>query len=256
MTDKYQVPAVRRANDVLARVAAEPARLRLIDLARRLDVNKSSMFALLHTLESLRWVEKNNDDTYSLGSAIGEIGSAYYRQFDYIGAFRREARIAASEVGATFQLAKLDGREVVCLAMEEAMTPVRLASSPGARLPAHATALGKALLASLDEQTLLALYPDASIGPQLTPYTITDRETLFAQLNSFRAEGLAEESQEGVVGICCAAAPVRGPDGQAIAAVSCSMSVFEWEGRRDSVRAAVASAAARISGAPPQESRV
>ncbi len=250
------MPAVRRANDVLALIAAEPARLRLIDLSRRLDVHKSSMFALLYTLESLRWVEKNKDDTYSLGSAAAVIGSAYSRQFDYIGAFHREARIAASEVGATFQLAKLDGREVVYLAMEEAMTPVRLASSPGARLPAHATALGKALLSSLDEQQLIELYPDASIGPQLTPYTITDREELIRQLKTFKAEGLAEESQEGVVGICCVAAPVRRPDGQVIAAVSCSMSVFEWEGKQEMIRAAVRAAAARISGLSAQNDPV
>ncbi|PWW07514.1 IclR family transcriptional regulator [Paenibacillus cellulosilyticus] len=248
MTDKYQVPAVRRANDVMLLVAAEPARLRLIDLARRLDVNKSSMFSLLYTLESLRWIEKNEDDTYSLGSTAGAIGNAFFRQFDFVAAFHREARTAAASVGATFQLARLEGREVIYLAMEEAKTPLRLASSPGARLPAHVTALGKALLSKLDEQTLNELYPEQTIGEQSTPYSITDRDTFFQQLALFRQTGIAEEMQEGVVGICCAAAPVFRPDGHAVAAISCSISVFEWESRRDAIREAVAVTASRISG--------
>lgn len=229
-------------------VAAEPARLRLIDLARRLDVNKSSMFSLLYTLESLRWIEKNEDDTYSLGSTAGAIGNAFFRQFDFVAAFHREARTAAASVGATFQLARLEGREVIYLAMEEAKTPLRLASSPGARLPAHVTALGKALLSKLDEQTLNELYPEQTIGEQSTPYSITDRDTFFQQLALFRQTGIAEEMQEGVVGICCAAAPVFRPDGHAVAAISCSISVFEWESRRDAIREAVAVTASRISG--------
>jgi DNA-binding IclR family transcriptional regulator len=229
-------------------VAAEPARLRLIDLVRRLNVNKSSMFSLLHTLESIRWIEKNEDDTYSLGSNAGAIGNAFFKQFDFVAAFHREARTAAASVGATFQLARLEGREVIYLAMEEAKTPLRLASSPGARLPAHVTALGKALLSRLDEQSLNELFPEPLIDEPATPYSITDRNTLFQQLELFRQTGIAEEMQEGVIGICCAAALIFRPDGQAVAAISCSVSVFEWEARRDTIREAVAATANRISG--------
>lgn len=229
-------------------LAAEPSRHRLIDVAKRLDVNKSSMFALLHTLESLRLVEKNSDDRYALGSAVGALGGAFFRQYDYISAFHREARAAAAGLGATFQLARLEGREVIYLAIEEALTPIRLASSPGIRLPAHATALGKALLASLDEHALALLFTEEQLGAPLTPYTLTSRELLLEQLEVVHTVGIAEESQEAVLGICCAAAPVRGRNGRVVAAISCSMSVFEWADRREEIRQAVAQAAARISG--------
>jgi DNA-binding IclR family transcriptional regulator len=86
------------------------------------------------------------------------------------------------------------------------------------------------------------------IGEPATSYSITDRKSLFQQLELFRQTGVAEEMQEGVVGICCAAAPVFRPDGQAVAAISCSISVFEWETRRDAIREAVAVTASRISG--------
>nr|WP_272898803.1 IclR family transcriptional regulator C-terminal domain-containing protein [Paenibacillus sp. MMS18-CY102] len=128
------------------------------------------------------------------------------------------------------------------------MAPIRLAASPGIRLPAHATALGKVLLASLDGAALDLLLQEEQLGASSTPYTITSRERLLEQLETVRAEGIAEDSQEAVLGICCAAAPVRDPSGRVVAAISCSMSVFEWANRREEIRQAVIATAARISG--------
>ncbi|GIQ66617.1 transcriptional regulator [Paenibacillus cisolokensis] len=247
MAEKYQVPAVLRANEVLRLIAAEPARWKLMELSRRLNVNKSSMYAMLTTLERMRWVDKLADDTYALGSAMGEFGGAYFRQHDYIAAFHREAGVAKRRIGETFQLGKLEGREVVYLAKEEADTPVRLASSPGMRFPAHATALGKAMLAGLPEETWLSLYPDGEPLRRVTPHSLPSRDALFAELRAAAAAGVAYDLQEGVLGFCCVAAPVVDSEGRVIAGVSCSMTVHEWERKQQQAEAEVREVAKRIS---------
>lgn len=68
MEKKYWVPALDKATRILELIAENPHQLKLIDLSRRLDINKSSMFSLLHTMEELRWISKDKGDTYALSS--------------------------------------------------------------------------------------------------------------------------------------------------------------------------------------------
>ena len=64
---KYWVPALEKADSVLSVISPEPGKNKLIDLSRRLGINKSSMFSLLAHDGNVEWVEKGADDTYSLG---------------------------------------------------------------------------------------------------------------------------------------------------------------------------------------------
>jgi DNA-binding IclR family transcriptional regulator len=93
-------------------------------------------------------------------------------------------------------------------------------SRVGRTLPAHATALGKALLAELTDTEIRGLLP-ARLAP-LTEHTVTDRAALLAELAVIRDRGYALEHEEGTPGVACAAAvvPYRIP---ATDAISCSM---------------------------------
>jgi DNA-binding IclR family transcriptional regulator len=85
---------------------------------------------------------------------------------------------------------------------------LRLYSAIGRRLPAHATALGKALLARRSDATVdgLLSWP----LPALTGNTITDRAALHAELALIRSRGWAADRQENTVGISCFAVGVPG----------------------------------------------
>lgn len=250
MEKKYWVPALDKATRILELVAAYPHQLKLIDLSRQLDINKSSMFSLLHTMEELRWIEKDKGDTYALGALFGRLGGGYFRQYDVIAQFRQEAPRTKLAVGETVQLAKLDGADVLYLAKEEAPSPVRLASDPGMRFPAHCTALGKAMLAYSPESEWMTGYPQEELQ-QATAYSIRTRTALLRELAGIRAEGSACDLQEAVVGFSCVAAPILGPDGEVIAAVSCSMPQHQWELKRERARQEIVQLARRLSpGAP------
>ncbi|REE78905.1 IclR family transcriptional regulator [Paenibacillus taihuensis] len=244
---KYWVPALEKADKVLAVLAKEPAKLKLIDLSRQLDINKSSMFSLLNTMETLGWVKRSGSggDTYSLGHAFAEFGSSYLKQYDLHQSFQEEAAGTRDRLQETVQLAKRAGDQVLYLGKLEAVSPVRLQSEPGMRLPAHATALGKAMLAQLSEEELLRLYPQEQLE-QLTPHTIGSRTELFKQLETIRAHGFALDDQESVMGFRCVAAPIRAGSGEQ-AAVSCSMLLHQWAVKSEQARAEMQDLARRLS---------
>lgn len=245
MEKKYWVPALEKADGILRLLADEPDTLRLIDISERLGIHKSSMFSLLQTMEALGWVSRDKANTYALGPAFARLGGSYYRDNDLISAFRREAQQSKLAIGETIQLARLEGSDVLYLAKVEAPTPVRLASEPGMKFPAHATALGKAMLATLTDTELQTLYPVSSL-PSLTPFTLTARESLFSQLAEIRRLGCAYDEQEAVVGFCCVAAPIRSSQSTSVA-VSCSMPLHLWETKRELAQTELFRLAARLS---------
>ncbi|MFC4768047.1 IclR family transcriptional regulator [Effusibacillus consociatus] len=243
---KYWVPALERANAILALLAAEPSDLRLIDLSNRLGINKSSMYSLLNTMETLGWVVKGKGDTYSLGPALGSLSAAFFRQFHLLQSFHEEAASSAKRVGETIQLAVLNGRHVLYLAKEETAAPVRVVSDPGMRFPAHATSLGKALLTQFDYDSLRELYHDQEFEA-MTPYTVTDLEQLWEQVKQSKINGYACDLQEAVAGFYCIAAPVYNHSDRILAAVSFTMMETAWQEKFDLARDEIVDLARRLS---------
>lgn len=244
---KYWAPALERAHRILELIRQEPGKLRLIDLSKRLDLNKSSMFVLLHTLEELGWVSKDSNDAYSLGHVLGVLGHAFVGQFDLEARFREEAGKSRDMLGETLQLAKLEGDQALYLAKVEAPSRVKLVSEPGMRFPAHATALGKVLLAWQPREGLEDVLGERL--EELTPNTVKSRAVLIAQLEAIRSSGFATEEQESVMGFCCVAAPILDSGGAAVAAVSASIPLHKWEESRERAREEVVSLAGRLSTA-------
>ncbi|WP_337100573.1 IclR family transcriptional regulator [Paenibacillus sp. YIM B09110] len=230
MDNKYWVPAIEKADSVLRLVADHPGELRMMELSKRTDINKSSMFSLLNTLEKLNWIRKDKDDTFRLGPALGSLASGYFQYNDLVASFHQEAAITKAAIEETIQLAELIGTEVLYLAKEEYPGPAKLTTEPGMRLPAHSTALGKVLIAALPEERLSDLYAAATPMQQLTPHTIADRASLERSLEPIRELGFAEDLEEAVQGFCCIAVPVR-RGGQVVSAVSCSMLKHRWESK-------------------------
>jgi DNA-binding IclR family transcriptional regulator len=242
---KYWAPALEKAQLILSLISKEPSKRKQMDLSKQLGINKSSLFVLLHTMETLEWVKKESDDSYSLGQWFGDMGHAFLGQNTLLDQFNVEAKKARDEIGETIQLAKLDGNHVLYLGKVEAPSQVKLMSEPGMRLPAHATALGKALIAYLpDSQREKCLYSPLE---QMTPLTLTQASLFETQLEEIRDRGYATEEQEAVMGFCCVAAPVFDGNGEAVAAVSASIPLHKWELKKEMARDGLMKLAARLS---------
>ncbi|MER6466672.1 IclR family transcriptional regulator [Streptomyces sp. NPDC001288] len=216
-----EVKSAARTVELLELLAARgdrPARLQ--ELADELGVPRSSMYALLQTLIARGWVRTDTTGSlYGVGIRTLLTGTTYLDSDPRVRLVRPYLDEASQKLGETVHLARLDGRDVVYLATRESHEYLRTISRVGRRLPAHAAALGKALLAQ---------YPDEDLpeGPYeaLTPRTRTTRESLAADLAEVRARGHAIDREEAVTGITGFGFALR-YDTPAQDAVSCSVPV-------------------------------
>ena len=186
---------------------------------------RSSLHGLLRTLLEAGWLETNPHGTrYRLGVRALISGTAYLDRDPAVPFATQALELVRTESGYTSHFARLHGSEVVYLESRESQHSTRLVSRVGRTLPAHATALGKALLAELTPDEVETLLP-ASL-PALTPATLTSRDELQTELARIRELGYASEVEEGTPGVRCVAAviPYRIPASDAL---SCSMPVGE-----------------------------
>ncbi|MBX2999157.1 MAG: IclR family transcriptional regulator [Caldilineaceae bacterium] len=194
--------------------------LTLSELSKLTGGSRSTIYNTLATLQTHGLVQKDlHYKTYRLGVAIFELGNAYLNQVHLVPAFYEQARRLVALCGETVKLVILDHRDVVYLAKQEGSYSVRLVAKVGTRMPAHITAVGKVLLAQLDESTLRSLYADYGFG-QGTVNAAHDLEDLLARLEPVRRQGYAYDIEESTAGVRCVAAPVRDHSGEVIAAMS------------------------------------
>ncbi|MFG2477401.1 IclR family transcriptional regulator [Streptomyces fagopyri] len=226
MSESRGVRAVKSASrtvallELLAGRGDRPARLD--ELAAELDVPRSSMYQLLQTLVDSGWVRSDTTGSlYGIGIRALLTGTGYLDGDAHVRVVRPRLDEASDTLGETIHLARLDGPDVVYLATRESHEYPRTLSRVGRRVPAHAGALGKALLAERpDEELPLPADPLAA----LTENTHRDRAALIADLAGVRERGYSVDREETVPGIAGFGFALR-YDTPAVDAVSCSVPV-------------------------------
>jgi len=190
------------------------------ELLVALRMPKSSLHALLAVASGRGYVEQDPESRrHTLGLRVWEAGQAYIRQHDLVVEAEKAMRAFVERVNETVQLARLDGNENVYVAKVDSTHLLRLQSEVGARLMAHATGLGKVLLAELSAADLESRFARSGL-PRMTPNTITDLEALRGELALTRARGFGIDNEEYTPGLFCLALPVRVAGGRVPAAIS------------------------------------
>jgi IclR family transcriptional regulator, blcABC operon repressor len=208
-------PALVRAAALLD-LLAQPGvgALGLSDLARRLDLPKSTVANLCRALEQVAFVRRV-ESRYELGPHVLELGAAYTAKNDIISEFRKATRGLRWASEETIQLATLEGAQVLYLARHDGTQPIRLAAGIGRRMPAPCTGLGKAMLAQLDTDEVAARVSTLPAFPVLTPRSLRNLAELLDDLDRVRERGYAIDDEENSVGVVCYAVPLPhvGPGG-------------------------------------------
>ena len=246
MSKKYWVPAIERVDSILYLIAHQPNKYRLIDISNELEINKSSLFSSLNTLEQLGWVKKENDGTYSLGTRLGILGILYFSRFDLISTFSIEAIKTVEKLNETIQLSILDGTDILYLAKKEGTSQVRIASDPGMKFPAHSTAMGKILLSQYSFSELNEMYHTKSLTTK-TAHTINNLSDLWHQISFIKEKGFVWERQEAVEGFTCVAAPIINHNNEIIAAVSSTMLIDKSKEEKEKAEKLIIDLAEKIS---------
>jgi IclR family KDG regulon transcriptional repressor len=217
--------AVKSADRVFAvlDLLADRGPIRFSEIATALELPNSSAHNLLRTMTGRGYLEFDPDShTYALGLRLWQVAQAYPGSRDLVSIAQPLMDRLVGVTSETVQLARLDGVENVYLAIAESPHPMKLVSTVGGRLLAHGTALGKALLASLDPADAKRRLGGAPLL-RFTPNTITDLDQLLAELDRVRERGYALDNEEYVIGCRCVAMPVSAASGSVIAAMSISI---------------------------------
>jgi DNA-binding IclR family transcriptional regulator len=215
-----QVQSVDRALTILEYLA-EHGSSGVTEIAKSLDVHKSTAFRLVVALENRQLVEQVEErGKYRLGFGLIRLAGATSAQLDLTKIGRPVCVRLAGEFGETVNIAVLDSGSAINIFQEHGSTVVTTRNWVGKRTPLHATSSGKVLLAYADGGTVTEVL-DAGLE-RFTDYTVTDPGVLREELAGVRGRDWASCSQELEVGLNSVAAPVFSGDGEMIAAVSVS----------------------------------
>ncbi|MEY9938284.1 IclR family transcriptional regulator [Streptacidiphilus sp. MAP5-3] len=240
------VKSAVRTVELLEFFAGRPGLHSLAEVQEALGYPKSSLYMLLRTLVELGWVETDVTGTrYGIGMRALLVGTSYIDGDEVVAATRPVLDRLADDTTETIHLARLDGTDVVYLATRASQHYLRPFTRVGRRLPAYATSLGKALLATYDDAELERMLPER-LEP-MTERTHTTRAALIEDLRTVRERGYAMDREENTLGLCCFAVdiPYRTP---ARDAVSCSVPVARLTpGREQMIRDALIGARERLA---------
>ena len=215
------VKSAERALQVLDLLSEREQPLTFAELSSATGVPRSSLHGLLATLVAREWLTVDAERRYWLGIRTWQAGSAYVRATGLVAAARPRMERVRDEVGETVQLAVLDGRHCVYVEKVDGGDVLVLASEVGRRLPAHASGVGKVLLAALPEEELEERLGGVRLE-RLTKRTLTDLDALRAELRRVGERGWGTDDEEYSVGVRCVAVPVYGAHGRLVAAMSVS----------------------------------
>ncbi len=260
--DRYLVPGLIRGLEVMQAFTPERPRLTLGELAAAAGVTRSAVFRIAYTLSELGFLQHEGASrSYTLGPAVLRLGYGYLASRDLVPVALPHLEALRDVTGLSAHLGVLEGAEVVYLLRVPTRRGLASIVHVGSRLPAHATSMGRVLLAALSETELRARYAGRrlmGVGPR-TPTTLA---ALLAQTRRDDARGHVVQIGEFEHGIASVAAPVRDVGGSVVAAINVAGAISRGNGGGTAaapVRQVLDAAAAISTGlgfaAPPATGR-
>jgi DNA-binding IclR family transcriptional regulator len=253
--DRYTIHSIDKALDLIE-MLAERGSLSLIELTELLNQPKSSTYRMVLTLENRGFISRSDEDgKYCLGYKQLVITKNILERNNIRSAALHEMKKLSELYGDTVNLGVLLDGEILYLEIIESTHALRMTDSVGSKSPVHATAMGKAIAAYLQQQELDELLTKRKME-SFTSRTITTPEHFKKELEWVRRNGYAVDDQEIVEGARCVAAPVFGMFGKVYGAISLSGPMHRYTPEKlpeiaGHVMAAAASASQRLGYALP-----
>lgn len=228
--DERPGSAIAKAFSLLEALTRARNALALHELAEATGMPKASAHRMLLQLEEIGVVKRDlTARRFAVGNTLAELAVNTVGLMTRTGEVRDIMEALVAQIGESCNLGILDGRDVLYLERVECVHSLRTHLRAGSRVPLHATAVGKLILAFAPDDKRDRLI-DACPLPKLTPKTL-DREALLAQLPAIREEKLSINREESVLGVIGVGAPIFAPTGDLVAglAIHAPMARFDGE---------------------------
>lgn len=215
-----RIKSADRVLDVFEALGGEPGGLSFPDLIKRLGVPKSSLHGLLSILVNRQYLVFDEATRhYFLGVQIFEHGQSFLQHHQEAREAKATMEAIVAQVNETVQLAMLRGSESINLAKVDCAHMLRLQSEVGKHFSAHATSLGKVLLAHLPEGEVRARFGSGDL-PRYTEHTFVRMDDLLAELARIRERGFSFDTEEYTSGVFCVGVPIFNHALQALTGLS------------------------------------
>lgn len=243
-----RVQSLVRAFGLLDILAKYDGGLTLTEIARLVELPRSTAHRLLTTMDTLRYVEfDSNTNRWLIGRQAFALGTAFVETRDIGRLGRPIMRSLMLQANEVVNIAISDNAGVRYVGQVRPTVQTPCLSEPGVRMPMHTTASGKILLAHWSPNELDHFLRSNALQRK-TCATIVEKHALVKQLEQIRTRGYAIDDQEHLMGSRCVAAPVFDRNHRVKASLSISGSITRLTDRRlESLGQSLASAARRLT---------
>ena len=219
--NRPRIQALGRASAIIDVIATGGAGgVGLSEISRATELNKTTAFNLLASLVTLRFIDQDEQSRrYRLGLRNIELGRIVQQRLRIPDLARPVLADLCQKRNETVSLALPDLLDMLVVESYEGSQFLHATAYAGSRSMYHCTALGKAVLAQQDESMRHTVYRLRGL-PQITPHTITDIDTLEAQLPQIIEQGYALDIEENEVGVNCIGTTIFNGFGDVAAAIS------------------------------------
>ena len=201
---------------------ADNSNLGLSDIARTLELPKSSVHSILETLGAAKMVERDEaTGRFHLGVKLVELGNRARLELDICRIAAPFLQGLSIEFDETIHLTVLDNDEVLYVDCIESQRRLRTYSVIGVRAPLYCTSVGKAILAFLPADEITRIVREKGL-PKITANTIDTEERLFEEVENIRRLGYAVDDMEHEEHLRCVGVPIRNAKGEVFASLSLS----------------------------------
>ena len=208
------IQSVDRALQVLELLRESPRGLGVTGVYPAIKVAKSTAHRLLMSLEEHSYVQKfGRESTYRLGLKFIEMNYVVTKNLNVLEIARPFIERLSTETSEIVHLVMLDGQEIVYIDKVENSSTIRIYSQIGRRGPLYCTAVGKSILAYLNDGEANQLISNIKFN-KFTDYTLSSREALEKELITIKAESYSYDNEEHEMGIRCIGAPIMDHNGR------------------------------------------
>jgi IclR family acetate operon transcriptional repressor len=261
-TEQNTIKSLDRAMAVFEHLSTQSG-VSLSALSDQLGESTATLYRILFTLETRGLVEFDQaQQLWHIGPGAFIIGARFLRRTSLVERARPILRSLMEQTGETANLGVAQADQVLFVSQVETHESIRAFFPPGTLSPLHASGIGKALLAFMDEDHCKRILKQTD-RERFTEHTLCDADLLAADLEAIRARGFSIDGEEKNLGMRCIAAPVFNHYGEAVAGLSVSgptsrVSPDRIEPFAEAVKAAAAALTAALGGenALPQTKKV
>lgn len=239
------VQSLGRAFAILEAVARHREGIGLADLSKLVGLHNSTTFHLAKTLVSLGYLRQERDSKrYRIGRPLFALAASALDEIEMVNLATPVLEELSRDTGESSHFSVRMGDAVVVIARTGGPGAFQLADRVGVVRPAHCTALGKVMLASLSEDQLKRFLERVELQPW-TEKSITDIPTLVREVAKVRRTGVAYDEGEFNLEVRCIAVPVKDFTGQIVGALGISGPIWRQSHQVQQGKAKVLQAAAR-----------